>query len=104
MSTPDATPMAPPKDELEATIDRVIDKATAQTREVIAVAEQALAQRDELAACLREVLKGFETGVFVRNIEGDGQPDWAIKLIPFVALLGRCQAALASIPDQKEEA
>ena len=51
-------------------------------------------QRDELAKCLQGVIDGFEQGVFVRDITKDGQADWALKLVPFVALLGRCQVAL----------
>lgn len=52
------------------------------------------AQRDELRECLAEMLKGFEAGVFVRNIEGDGERDWAVKLLPFIRTLGRAQAAV----------
>ena len=101
LTPPDATPMAPPKDELEATIDRVIDKATAQTREVIAVAEQALAQRDELAACLREVMRGFKTGTYILDYRSQ---DFARRTLEFARLMGRCDCALTSIPDQKEKA
>ena len=53
------------------------------------------AQRDELRAVLTTILKGFEDGVFVRDVTGDGASDWGVKLLPFVVALSRAQVALA---------
>jgi hypothetical protein len=33
------------------------------------------------------VLEAFDKRVFVRNIEGDGDPMWGIKLIPYLMAL-----------------
>ena len=49
----------------------------------------------KLLEALTAVMDGFDRGVFVRNILGDEQPDWAMKLIPFVQTLGKAQAAIA---------
>ena len=36
-----------------------------------------------------KILEGFDKGIFVRNTDGDSAPDWAIKLFPYIAALGR---------------
>lgn len=56
---------------------------------------QLTAQRDELRAALMTILKGFEDGVFVRDVTGDHSKDWGVKLLPFIVALGKAQAALA---------
>jgi hypothetical protein len=33
------------------------------------------------------VLEAFDKRIFVRNIEGDGDPMWGIKLIPYLLAL-----------------
>lgn len=35
------------------------------------------------------LLRGFQEGVFVRDITRDVEPGWAIKLMPYLAALGR---------------
>ena len=52
-------------------------------------------QRDELRAALITILKGFEDGVFVRDVTGDGASDWSVKLLPFIVALSKAQAAIA---------
>lgn len=54
-----------------------------------------MAAAPEMYESLKTILSGFEEGIFVRNIDGDGKSDWAMKLIPFVAALGRAKAAIA---------
>lgn len=56
---------------------------------------QLTAQRDELRDALSTILKGFEEGVFVRDVTGDGASDWSVKLLPFVIVLAKAQAAIA---------
>ena len=35
-----------------------------------------------------KVLEGFDRKIFVRNIEGDGASDWAVKCFPYLRALG----------------
>jgi hypothetical protein len=35
------------------------------------------------------LLRGFDEGVFIRDIARDIEPGWAIKLLPYLAALGR---------------
>ena len=102
-ATPNATPFASTTghEGFDTALDRLVDKATAGTREAIAVAEQALAQRDELAACLREVMRGFKTGTYILDYRSQ---DFARRTVEFARLMGRCDCVLARIPDQKEKA
>ena len=44
-----------------------------------------------LKVAVRTILRGFEEGVFVRNVDADSQPSWAIKALPFLAALGQAQ-------------
>lgn len=43
-----------------------------------------IAAAPELLAGLKAILAGFDAGVWVRNISGDGDPAWAIKLMPHI--------------------
>ena len=99
-ATPNATPFASTTghEGFDTALDRLVDKATAGTKEAIDVAEQALAQRDELAACLREVKKVVNEGTLV--LSGIS----SAHVMAFVRLELRIDAALARIPDQKEKA
>ena len=47
----------------------------------------------DLLDAMKTILRGFETGVFVRNVRNDTDPYWAIKLLPFMAALSKAQAA-----------
>ena len=42
----------------------------------------------------RMVLKGFDAGVFVRNIDGDHESGWAVKALPYIAALAHLSAGL----------
>lgn len=53
-----------------------------------------LAAAPELLESLKTIMDGFEEGIFVRNISGDEKGDWALRLIPFIAALGKAQAAI----------
>jgi len=47
----------------------------------------------DLLPDVRKVLEGFDTDIFVRSIEGDGDPGWALRLAPYLAALGRLTKA-----------
>lgn len=42
---------------------------------------------EERDNAIATVLRGFDEGVFVRDTTRDGEPDWAIRLFPFVRAL-----------------
>lgn len=48
----------------------------------------------ELLTNARMVLKGFGAQVFVRNIDDDHEPGWAINLLPYVNALARLEVAI----------
>ena len=48
---------------------------------------------DALRADVRIVLRGFDEGVFVREVAHDAQSGWAVKMLPYIAALGRIIAA-----------
>lgn len=45
-------------------------------------------------ALLKKLIDYIEDGTLVRNTYGDGQPDWAIKLVPFVKDLADAHRAV----------
>jgi hypothetical protein len=49
----------------------------------------------ELSEAVRTILRGFDEGVFVRSIDRDGEPGWAINLLPFIQALAAAQRALS---------
>lgn len=65
---------------------------------VAAMLADALAQVREAEApealrkAARVILRGFHEGVFVRSIDGDQRPDWAVRLLPFVAALSEVKS------------
>lgn len=54
-----------------------------------------IAAAPELYEALTAVMAQFDAGYFVRNIESDGQPDWAIKAARSVRTLASAVQALA---------
>ena len=48
----------------------------------------------ELVSALKAVLRGFDEGVWNRNIQGDGDPAWGVKLLPHVLALAAAQKAI----------
>jgi len=52
-------------------------------------------QHEKRLKALETILRGFDEGVFVRDISNDSDPMWAIKLFPFIQAL-----ALAAKPTE----
>ncbi len=50
-------------------------------------------QRYVHSADVATLLRGFEEGAFVRNTAQDHEPGWAVKLVPYLAALGRLAQA-----------
>jgi len=59
-------------------------------------------QRAELDAAIVKVLDGFDEGVFVRNIDGDTEPGWAVKLSPYLAAIGVLARAVEDLRSSSE--
>lgn len=50
---------------------------------------------------IRKVLEGFDEGVFVRNIERDDDPTWALSMLEYIgalAILKRHTDSLSRVP------
>ena len=56
---------------------RIVALMSDQTAEIARLQEQ-----------VAKVLEGFDRKIFVRNIEGDGASDWAVKCFPYLRALG----------------
>jgi hypothetical protein len=41
-----------------------------------------------------KVLEGFDRGIFVRDVSYDGESGWAVRLLPYLAALGRLRDAV----------
>jgi len=52
-------------------------------------------QKAELLEACKVIMDGFEKGVFVRDVTKDAGRSWAVRLLPFIAALGKAQAAIA---------
>jgi hypothetical protein len=50
------------------------------------------------------VLRGFDDGAFVRDTRGDGDPAWAIKLLPYLRALAALDSLDTHRADQSKEA
>lgn len=62
-------------------------------------ADSALAaSAPELLAAAQIVLKGFDDAVFIRNIDSDDKPGWAMHALPFIAALARLAKACEGKP------
>lgn len=52
------------------------------------------------SAALREavsvILQGFDAGVFVRSLDGDNEPMWALKIAPYIVALAKAQSLLTT--------
>lgn len=51
----------------------------------------------------KKVLEGFEKDVFVRNVDGDGDPAWAIKFFPYARALSVLQEFADGAPAVETE-
>ena len=49
------------------------------------------AAAEDMLASIRTILQGFESGVFIRNISGDGATGWAMKILPFILALAKAE-------------
>lgn len=38
---------------------------------------------------IKTLMKAFDDGIFIRNIDKDYEPGWAIRLAPIISSLGR---------------
>jgi hypothetical protein len=56
---------------------------------------QLIISAPELLNALRDMLAQFDAGYFVRNTDGDGCSDWAIKVLEPVRALAAAKAAIA---------
>ncbi len=50
---------------------------------------------DSLLSALQVVMRGFDEGIFVRDISHDADPSWAVKLLPYVVALATLQKAVS---------
>lgn len=58
---------------------------------------ETLVDRDKEATRLvSEFMRMIDESLLVRNINGDAEPDWAVKMIPLVKLLADAKAFLAA--------
>lgn len=48
----------------------------------------------EALACLRLLVSRLEDGTLVRNLNHDGDPNWAIRMLPFIQELNRITIAI----------
>ena len=61
---------------------------------VLAEVDRLRALNAELLAALKGILAGFEANVWQRNIDGDNDPAWAIKLLPHLKALADATVAV----------
>ena len=65
---------------------------------VISIATARLGARaTEVEKDVATLLDGFDKGFFVRNADKDVQPDWAVKLLPYLLAMAR----LAKLPERR---
>jgi hypothetical protein len=43
----------------------------------------------DLKADMQIVLRAFDLGIFVRDVTADSDPDWAMRIAPYIAALAR---------------
>lgn len=57
------------------------------------------AETEKWRPAVETVLRGFDEDVFVRSIEYDSDPGWAMKLLPFIQALAQLSVAIRNEPD-----
>ena len=62
-----------------------------------------LAAHQAVVNAARGVLAGFDEGIWVRTIEYDNDPGWAMKLLPHLQTLAALQNALDPLVQQARE-
>lgn len=53
------------------------------------------AATNELLAAAKTVIDGFAQGIFTRDISHDGDPGWAMRLLPYLQAIGKMNDAIA---------
>lgn len=59
---------------------------------------------DELRADAAMVLCGFDEGVFVRDVSRDHENGWGVRMLPYLAALGRLKAHIDHPPPEDDAA
>lgn len=54
----------------------------------------------EMLEALKGILDGFAQGIFVRDISRDADSSWAVRLLPFLSVLGRAKTAIIKAEGQ----
>jgi hypothetical protein len=49
----------------------------------------------ELLESLEAIMGGFESGMFVRDVSKDSDPNWSLEMMKLVQMLGKAKAAIA---------
>jgi len=62
------------------------------------------ARQKKMTEAIVTVLDGFERGVFIRNTENDGAPDWAIVILPYIRAIAVLQAHIDEIENKHDHA
>lgn len=52
-----------------------------------------IAQAPALYAAAKKVLEGFREEIFVRGTTGDVNPEWAMRVLPYISALARLEEA-----------
>lgn len=53
-----------------------------------------IAAAPDMYVALKAIMRQFDAGYFVRNTEGDGSPDWALKAVRPMQALASAKAAI----------
>lgn len=83
-------------DDVAAAIETFEEIVAGLERRVGRVGAVRPTPRAPSAAAIAKVLEAFEVGVFVRNVARDGEPGWAVKLLPYLAALAELREGAAS--------
>lgn len=60
-------------------------------------AARLIAAAPDLFQALKEIMDGFYSGVFVRDVSRDHEAGWSIRLLPVVRTLQRAEVAIAQV-------
>lgn len=59
-----------------------------------------IAESPQMYKAIKGILEGFDKGVFVRSTAWDGEPGWALKLLPFIVALREAGEAIEKVEDR----
>ncbi len=54
-----------------------------------------IAAAPELLMALESIIDGFDSGMFVRDVSRDAQPNWALEMMKLVRMLADAKQAIA---------